>query len=170
MAPPGTVDLVTVAQAIHWFDLQIFYKQVKLVLKKPNGVIAIWCYDVPRVTANVDNVFEELFKVKLRPYWDSGLEIWEDSYRSLDFPFEAVEATEEGTGVIEFVTEKEMDLEDYLMYVKSISAYQTAKEKGAEIPWEEYDERLKNAWFEDGCCVKIARYPILLRIGKVGDA
>ncbi|CAM6086462.1 unnamed protein product [Calypogeia fissa] len=55
----GSVDLVTVAQAMHWFDLEKFYSVVKHVLRKPGGVVAAWCYGNPNVTPEVDKVIYE---------------------------------------------------------------------------------------------------------------
>ncbi|KAJ9548069.1 hypothetical protein OSB04_020612 [Centaurea solstitialis] len=50
----SSVDLVTVAQALHWFDNESFYDQVKWILKKPNGVIAAWCYTIPEIDDQFD--------------------------------------------------------------------------------------------------------------------
>jgi SAM-dependent methyltransferase len=49
----GSVDLVTVAQALHWFDLRAFYAEARRVLK-PGGVLAVWCYDLASVDPVVD--------------------------------------------------------------------------------------------------------------------
>ncbi|XP_028761485.1 putative methyltransferase DDB_G0268948 [Neltuma alba] len=168
VAPEGTVDLVTIAQALHWFDLPTFYRQVKWVLKKPHGVIAAWCYNVPRVTDSIDELFDE-YAVELKPYWDPARAFVDNDYRCIDFPFEPVDGADD-TGPIEFVTEKEMDLDDFLTYLRSASAYQTAKEKGVELLSEDVVERLKSAWIEDGSQLKVAKFPVYLRIGKVGDA
>ncbi|KAF7804028.1 putative methyltransferase [Senna tora] len=171
VGPEGSVDLVTVAQALHWFDLPTFYEQVKWVLKKPHGVIAAWCYNVPRVSPSVDSVFDEFYAVELTPYWDPARLLVENNYRSIEFPFEAVEGAQH-TGPFEFVTEREMGLEDYLTYIRSGSAYQTAKEKGVELLREDVVHRFKSAWGEDehGSHFKIATFPVYLRIGKVGHA
>ncbi|KAF5180912.1 Methyltransferase, partial [Thalictrum thalictroides] len=67
VAEHETVDLVTVAQAIHWFDLPTFYQQVKWVLKKPNGVLAVWCYLEPMVNEAVDTVFWKMYN-EFGPY------------------------------------------------------------------------------------------------------
>ncbi len=42
---PGSVDLITVAQALHWLELAAFYRQARRVLK-PGGILAAWCYDL----------------------------------------------------------------------------------------------------------------------------
>ncbi|KAF8398271.1 hypothetical protein HHK36_017198 [Tetracentron sinense] len=57
VAMHATVDVVIIAQAIYWFDLLTFYQQVNLVLKRPNGVLAAWCYIEPEVNESVDAVF-----------------------------------------------------------------------------------------------------------------
>lgn len=168
VAPEGTVDVVTIAQALHWFDLPTFYRQVKWVLKKPHGVIAAWCYNVPRVTDAVDKVFDH-YAAELKPYWDRARELVDNNYRSIDFPFEPVDGADD-TGPIEFVTEKEVDLDDFLTYQRSSSAYQTAIEKGVELLRDDVVEGFKSAWIEDGSLLKVARFPVYLRIGKVGDA
>ncbi|XP_047181967.1 putative methyltransferase DDB_G0268948 [Vigna umbellata] len=167
VASEGTVDLVTIAQSLHWFDLATFYQQVKWVLKKPNGVIAAWCYYLPRVSDETDTVLDEFYSSEVGPYWDPARKLVDKLYGSIDFPFEAVEGADH-TGPFEFVTETLMDLDDFLTYIKSWSAYQTAKEKGVELLPENVVQKFKLAWGEDG--KKVARFPIYLRMGKVGDA
>ncbi|XP_027351899.1 putative methyltransferase DDB_G0268948 [Abrus precatorius] len=167
VAPQGTIDLVTIAQALHWFDLATFYEQVKWVLKKPHGVIAAWCYNLPRVSDAVDTVLDQFYLSDVGPYWEAARKLVDNNYRSIDFPFEAVDGVDH-TGPFEFVTEVMMDLDDFLTYVQSWSAYQTAKEKGVELLGEDVVQKFKLAWGEDG--QKVAKFPIYLRIGRVGDA
>src|SRR4249919_1013204 len=58
--PDHCADLVTVAQALHWFDHAAFYAEVRRVLK-PGGVIAAWCYERSSVSLAVDAVFTQLY-------------------------------------------------------------------------------------------------------------
>jgi SAM-dependent methyltransferase len=164
----GSVDLVLVAQAMHWFDLPTFYKQVKSVLKKPHGVIAAWCYTTPVVNDGVDSIFKRIYFVDSRAYWTHGRHLIVDKYRSIDFPFEPVDGADH-TGPFEFKTERLMDLEEYLAYTKSASAYQTARDKGVELVTDDVFEEFKGAWNEDGNDKKIVKFPIYLRMGKVGS-
>jgi len=163
----GSVDLVTIAQALHWFDRPTFYQQVKWVLKKPHGVIAAWCYYLPRVCDEVDTVLDQFYSNDVGPYWDPERKLVDELYRTIDFPFEAVEGADH-TGPFEFVTETLMNLDDFFTYLRSWSAYQTAKGKGVELLDEDVVQKFKLAWGEDG--KKVARFPIHLRMGKVGDA
>ncbi len=47
--PSRNVDLITVAQALHWFDFNAFYREARRVLK-PDGLIAVWCYGLNEIT------------------------------------------------------------------------------------------------------------------------
>ncbi|ESR34523.1 hypothetical protein CICLE_v10005866mg [Citrus x clementina] len=120
VAAQSTVDLVTIAQAMHWFDLPQFYNQVK----------------------------------------------W---YMTIDFPFEPVDGADSTGPFDRFVIEKTMDQEGYFTYIRSWSAYQTAKDKGVELLTENVIENFRRAWNEDGQSRKVVRFPIYLRIGKVGN-
>ncbi|KAK8596012.1 hypothetical protein V6N13_000676 [Hibiscus sabdariffa] len=160
----SSVDLVTVAQAMHWFDLPAFYQQVKWVLKKPHGVIAAWCYTTPQVNDSMDKLLEAFYD---NPYWYSPRQMVDDKYRSIDFPFEAVDGAD-NTGPFEFKNERTMSLEEYFTYLRSWSAYQKAKEKGVELLTEDVVDNFKRAWGEDGNHgPKLVNFPIYLRIGKV---
>uniref|UniRef100_A0A7N0TL27 Methyltransferase type 11 domain-containing protein n=1 Tax=Kalanchoe fedtschenkoi TaxID=63787 RepID=A0A7N0TL27_KALFE len=170
VAPPSTLDLVTVAQALHWFDLPNFYALVNAALKKPHGVIAAWCYTTPHIDAHVDPVFDKFYKVHSAPYWDPQRKLVDDRYASLSFPFEAVDGCD-GTGPFEFTAEVEMDLDGFLRYLRSWSAYQTAKEMGVELLSEGVVEEFKKAWIGGGGGDerKVVKFPVYLRIGKVGN-
>ncbi|KAL8095295.1 uncharacterized protein LOC141690257 [Apium graveolens] len=166
IAAKSTVDLVTIAQALHWFDNPSFYQQVKHVLKKPHGVIAAWCYTVPQVNASIDAVFKPFYTVDSGPFWDPARKKVDNEYRTIDFPFEPVDGLDH-TGPFEFKTEKLMNLSEYLMYIRSWSSYQTAKDKGVELLNDGVVEEFTRAWGEDGTQSKTVVFPIYLRIGKV---
>ncbi|XP_059459191.1 uncharacterized protein LOC132188684 [Corylus avellana] len=168
VAPQSSVDVVTIAQALHWFDLPNFYQQVKWILKKPHGVIAAWCYTVPEVNDSVDSVFKTYYGIIVDPYWESARKLVDNKYRSIHFPFEPVDGVDH-TGPFEFVAEKLMDLDHYFTFLKSSSAYQTAREKGVELLSDDVVEDFKRAWNEDGKDHKVVKFPIYLRIGRVGN-
>ncbi|ESW34102.1 hypothetical protein PHAVU_001G124700 [Phaseolus vulgaris] len=165
VASEGSVDLVTMAQSLHWFDMPTLYRQVKWVLKKPHGVIAAWCYYLPRVCDEVDTVLDEFYSSEVGPYWNPAGKLIHKLYRRIDFPFEPVEGADH-TGPFEFVTETLMNLDDLFTYIKSWSAYQTAKGKGVELLGEDVVQKFKFSWGEDG--KRVVRFPIDLRMGKVG--
>ncbi|PKA58531.1 hypothetical protein AXF42_Ash008818 [Apostasia shenzhenica] len=169
IASPGAVDLVTVAQALHWFDLPAFYALARAVLRRPGGVLAAWCYLPPVVDGGeVDEIYRRVYE-SLAPYWAPERKMVEEEYAAVEFPFEAVEA-EKGTGPVRgFAAEREMAAGDFLEYVRSGSAYQTARENGVELLRPEVVEELVRAWGMDGKEVQKVRFPISLRIGRVGE-
>lgn len=166
-ARSGTVDLVTVAQALHWFDLPSFYQQVKWVLKKPGGVIAAWCYTVPRVNHRVDSIFDKFYTVDSEPFWEPQRKFVDEEYRTIDFPFEPVDGLDDTGPIVEFKAEKVMDLGGFFTYISSWSAHQTAKQKGVELLKEDLVKDFTSAWEEDGKPEKIVTFPVYLWIGKV---
>jgi SAM-dependent methyltransferase len=86
--PDGSADLVTVAQALHWVDLDPFYAETRRVLA-PDGVLAVWCYgmlvvDEPLIDARLAHYYVD----QVGPYWAPERRLVETGYRTLAFPFE----------------------------------------------------------------------------------
>jgi ubiquinone/menaquinone biosynthesis C-methylase UbiE len=86
-----SVDLVTVASAIHWFDLEKFYAEVRRVVK-PGGTVAVWTYYTPELGSDVDAVIQRLVHDILGAYWDERLHYVVDEFHDLPFPFESIGA------------------------------------------------------------------------------
>jgi ubiquinone/menaquinone biosynthesis C-methylase UbiE len=94
-----SVDLITVAQALHWFDLNDFYKEATRVLREndshnanASGVIAAWAYGLHSISGEIDNTIHSLYEDILGPYWSKERKIVEDKYQSIPFLFEEIEA------------------------------------------------------------------------------
>ena len=90
---PGSVDLVTVAQAIHWFDQEDFQVEVDRVLKQ-GGVIAVWAYDLLQITQQIDDVVNHLYGPILEKHWPPERKIIEQGYRDIDFPYKRIDTPE----------------------------------------------------------------------------
>jgi hypothetical protein len=84
-----SVDLITVAQAIHWFDFDSFYREVKRVATQ-DALIAAWTYNVLRVTPAVNKVIDHLYHDITRPYWDPERKYVDEQYATIPFPFKEV--------------------------------------------------------------------------------
>lgn len=85
--PDSSLDCITSAQAAHWFDLPAFYAQVDRVLKPKGGVLAIWCYGMPRFAQHPElqrAVNHDLYETVLGPYWDERRRIVEHLYKDLE--------------------------------------------------------------------------------------
>jgi ubiquinone/menaquinone biosynthesis C-methylase UbiE len=93
----SSVDLITIAQAIHWFDLDDFYKEAKRVLTKGangggcGGVIAAWAYGLHSVSKEIDKITHLLYEDILGPYWRKERKIVENKYQDIRFPFQEIE-------------------------------------------------------------------------------
>jgi ubiquinone/menaquinone biosynthesis C-methylase UbiE len=85
--PDASVDLVTVAQALHWFNLPAFYAEARRVLK-PGGVLAVWSYGVQTVEGEqVNALVQHFYREVVGPYWPPERKLVEEGYRTLDLPF-----------------------------------------------------------------------------------
>lgn len=168
LVKPGTVDLITVAQAIHWFDLPVFYSAANLALRRPHGVLAAWCYTIPKINESVDAVLSKLYG-ESKHFWDERRKMVDERYGSIEFPWEAVEGAD-GTEPVEFVSEVMMDLGRLLAYTRTWSAYQIAKGQGVELLTNDMVSHFEAAWGGDVDVVKAVKFPVFLRIGKVRTA
>ncbi len=86
-AGEDSISLVTVAQAVHWFDLDRFYAEVSRVLV-PDGVIAIWCYGINTVEGGeVNEIVQGFYADTVGAYWPPERALVEAGYRTIPFPF-----------------------------------------------------------------------------------
>lgn len=155
----ASIDLVTVAQAIHWFDLDKFYVEAKRVLK-PGGVVAAWTYTLLDVEAGIDELLTDFYRNVVGTYWPPERRMVDDRYRSLPFPFEPI-----APPAFEIRTEWTRD--DLLGYLGTWSATQAyMKAKGVD-PLVDFARRLTPLW-PDAALVKTLRWPLHMRIGSAG--
>jgi ubiquinone/menaquinone biosynthesis C-methylase UbiE len=146
-------DLVTVAQAAHWFDLPLFYKECSRVLK-PNGVLSVWSYSEAQINSEIDEVTERFMYGFLGSFWPENRNLVRNKYQSLYFPFQRITAPE-------FYCEAKWNREEWMEYVRTWSAYQLYCKKYGTPPDEVLLEALKPIW-KDGKVSKRIRWPIHL--------
>lgn len=84
--PPHSVDLITIAQAIHWFDFDKFYAEVRRVAK-PGATIVALGYGLISVDAWTDEMIREFYTDVVGPYWDAERRHVDTQYQSIPFPF-----------------------------------------------------------------------------------
>lgn len=153
----ASVDLVTVAQAIHWFDLERFFSEARRVLK-PGGVIAAWTYTLLDVEAGVDELIADYYKNIVGPYWPPERKLVDDRYRSLPFPFEPIKAPA-------FEIRTEWSRDDLLGYLGTWSATQAYQKANGIDPLAEFRRQLVPLW-PDPATIKTLRWPLHLRAGR----
>src|SRR3954463_16650076 len=82
-------DLITVAQAIHWFDFEAFYKEVKRVIK-PNGILTVIGYGLFSIDKDTDAVINRFYREVTGPYWDKERRFVDEHYQTIPFPFKEI--------------------------------------------------------------------------------
>lgn len=153
----ASADLITVAQAIHWFDLDKFYAEARRVLK-PGGLIAVWTYTLLDVEAGIDDLLTDFYRNVVGPYWPPERRLVDDRYRTLPFPFDPVAAPA-------FAIRTTWSRDDLLGYLGTWSATQAyVKARGVD-PLVELRRRLAPLW-PDPAMEKTLRWPLHLRVGR----
>jgi SAM-dependent methyltransferase len=88
--PAGSVDLIVVAQALHWLDLERFYAEARRVLA-PAGLLAVWSYPMQRTgDAAIDHVLSHFYSEVVGAWWPPQRHMVETGYRTVPFPFEEI--------------------------------------------------------------------------------
>ncbi len=153
----GVADLVTVAQALHWFDLDGFYAEVQRVLK-PGGVLAAWTYNKLRASPAVDAVIARFYADVVGPYWPPERRYVQAAYRTLAFPFEEIDAPA-------FHIDHRWRLADLLGYLGTWSATQRYRQAGGADPIDEVRDELARAWGAPEAPRNV-RWRLHLRVGR----
>lgn len=154
----NSVDLVTVAQALHWFDLDSFYGEAQRVLK-PSGVLAVWTYGPLHVDGDgVDALFQEFYTDIVGPYWPPERRLVETGYRELAFPFAAVSPPP-------FNMEARWERAHLLGYLRTWSATARYVDDQGVDPVAVLEERLSPLWV-DALSTRKVTWPLALRVGR----
>lgn len=153
-----SVELITVAQAIHWFDLEKFYVEARRVLK-PNGMLAAWGYGINVVEGDVVNqLVQDFYANVVGPYWPPSRKLIEDGYRSIPFPFTEITPPE-------FRMEARWTMEQLLGYFSTWSATTRYIKAQAQNPLEPLAMKLELVWGNPGSPRRVV-WPLSLRIGS----
>ena len=157
--PDGSCDLVTVAQAAHWFDLPAFYAEARRVLR-PRGVIAMWCYVAVRSDSPaLDDCIHEFQHGRVEPYWPPGRELVEAKYETMPFPFERVAAPPFEMSVV-------WNRDALIGYVSSWSAVARCRDVEGEDPMPAFAADVARLWPDAGEARDL-RWPIHLLVGRI---
>lgn len=153
---PNSLDLIVVAQALHWFDLEKFYAEARRVLK-PQGVLAVWCYTLLESEPQVDALLNEFYFDIVGPYWPPERKLLENNYTDIPFPFRQIAAPR-------FYMKREWPLEDLLGYLGTWSAVQRFMAQHGEDPRAWIRARLTKVWGE-ASQPKLVQWPLHLKVG-----
>jgi SAM-dependent methyltransferase len=153
----ASVDLLTAAQAVHWFDFELFYAEAGRVLA-PSAAIVVSTYSLLRVDPAVDRVISYLYHEVVGSYWPPERRWVEDEYRSLPFPF-AEEAPPP------FVMEQRWNLDETAGYLSTWSACRRLSAVTGQDPVRLVAAELEEAWGPPEVRRRVS-WPLHLRVGR----
>ena len=155
-----SVDLVTVAQALHWLDLPRFYTEVRRV-GRPGAVVAAWCYTTLRIDERIDEVVSGFYDGTVGPCWPPERAHVDSGYRNLEFPFPELDPP-----AFSMLTEWTLaDLTGYLRTWSAVIRYEA--ERGAD-PVAPLERELIRRWGDPAQRRRVT-WPLRCRIGRVGE-
>jgi SAM-dependent methyltransferase len=163
----ASVDLITVAQAAHWFDLDRFYAEAKRVVR-PQGVIALWGYGRLILPGTLDEPLAHFYEHVIGPYWSPERALIDEGYRNLAFPFSEIAAPR-------FSIEVSWNLPRLMAYLSTWSAVKLYIEANDYNPLIALETELATRWCAEkkgggaDCLPETAlslEWPLFLRVGR----
>ena len=149
--PAGSAALVTVAQALHWFDHAAFYAAAARALS-PGGLLAVWTYELMTVSADVDALVEHFYRTATDPWWPPERDHVESGYRGILPPWRRI-------AVPRFEVRADWRADDALGYLASWSAVRRCRAATGTDPVAALAPALHEAW---GPLRRAVRWPLVL--------
>ena len=153
----GSIDLVTVAQALHWFDIPTFFAEVRRVVRS-NGVVAAWTYGLMTIDPTIDQIIADFENRKVGPYWPGARALVDTGYRTVDFPFEELSFPS-------FAIEQPMTLDTLTGYVRTWSSVARFVQAHGEDPVAPFIAEIA-PWWGDRERTRIVSFPLTVRVGR----
>lgn len=150
-------DLITVAQALHWFDLSDFYSEARRTATS-GGLIAVWGYALLSINAEIDKLFMNFYKNTIGPYWDEARKLVDNHYRYLPFPFDEILCPG-------FHITLQWTSGQFAGYLNSWSAVQYYITQNGVNPVDSFMQNLRSVWSPGD--VKVITFPVFLRLGRI---
>lgn len=154
-----SVDLISVAQAAHWLELDKFYAEVRRVAK-PNVILALITYGVFSVDEeHLNHYFQHFYEVTIAPYWPPERHHVDEGYQNLAFPFQEI-------SIQPPVLQVEWNFYQLIGYMSTWSAVKVATKALGHNPLNILADALLPEW-EDPELPRVITWPLSLRLGKV---
>lgn len=156
--PDAAFDLITVAQAVHWFDFEPFYKEVRRVAR-PGGIVAVWTYGIVRIDPKIDSIIDHFYYDIISPYWPEERRYVEAAYSNLPFPFTPVDCPV-------FETHLKYTYKDLMDYLHTWSSVKNYMIKHNDDPLGFIKQQMLEAWGPEMQSYT-ARWQIITKAGVV---
>ena len=156
----ATCDLVTVAQALHWLDIDAFFREAGRVTRS-GGLVAVWSYgDVGLDFTEGDALVRRFSRTIVGPYWPPQRRLVDEGYRSITMPFDELE-------VPEYEMTERWTLEQLVGYAGTWSATSAYRKALNTDPTVDLAERLREVWGDPDSARRVV-WPLTVRVGRVG--
>jgi len=149
------VDLIVIAQALHWFDLDRFYTEARRVLK-PNGIFAASAYNLLTIEPAIDEIVNQYYYEVVGPFWPPERKLVEQ-FADLPFPFHEIDPPK-------FKMTQQWNLDHLFGYLRTWSSTQRFIAAKDSDPLEEITDELRNAW-GDPQQIRDVAWPLAVRVG-----
>jgi len=156
--PDDSFDVVCVAHALHWFDLEAFWKEVRRVLR-PGGIFICWGYNWLQIGEAEDRVIVDSVLSALEGYWPSQSRLLWNEYQDIHFPFEPLE-------VPSFELNCHWTVTQTLDFIRTWSASQRYIEERGDDFLQQASTRLKEAWSYPGE-KQMIHFPFFVKAGRM---
>lgn len=133
-----SADIVTVSQALHWFDFEAFFAETKRVLK-PGGILAVWAYPLPEITPELDKAIRHFHEDVVGEFWQYENRMIDKAYANIPFPFPLIETPE-------FQIRKAFSFEELIGLLYTWSAVLKYREQHGADPVEAFRPELELLW------------------------
>lgn len=154
----ASMDLVTVAQALHWLPLDRFSAEVRRVVV-PGGALAVWCYTRPVLEAELDAILLRYYSGTCGPYWPADRKLVDQGYEGIALPIDEVVAPP-------LHIESRLTIAEFGGYVRTWSATQKLAKAIGRDPVIDVEEELRPLWGGEGER-RLVRWPVRVRAGRV---
>ncbi|NBB19659.1 methyltransferase domain-containing protein [Runella sp. CRIBMP] len=153
----NTFDLITVGQALHWFDFELFNKEVKRVAKK-GAIIAVWGYELLTISPEIDAIIQDFYQNTIGDYWDPERRHIENLYADVPFPYNTLKKSI-------FLQNYNWSLTQLCHYLNTWSSVRKFEKANGYNPIEALHDRLIGVW--GSAPRRLVTFPVFAQLGEV---
>lgn len=157
--PSDFFDLITVAQAIHWFDFDRFYSEA-IRTAKNSALIAVIGYGIIGVDEKANPLIDKFYNYAFGRYFNDNRRYVDEQYRTIPFPFEEIESPE-------FSISYQWSMQELEGYLNSWSTVQKFKNEDGFNPVDDFLEELKTKTGWGSGKIKEVTFPVFMRLGRI---
>lgn len=151
----ASANLVTVAQALHWFRHNDFFKELKRVLK-PGGVFVASTYNLFETGTEIDSLIHHFYTEVIGSYWHPERRFVDTGYKNIEMPLKEIKAPD-------YTMSCHWTFDELMGYLNTWSAVKTFIELNDYNPVDELATAIRPYWKYDSLKIN---FPLTLRVGK----